>query len=136
MCEAAGRIFGYEHELVTLGSGLSVEELLIDCVYDQPAAKARVLAHSPLFATHAAGLYFHGHDGEVADTSAIDELGALPDVVEYRPYYRSDLPRARCQAIRRALLRDWAITGKCRFPFSSHHGSGFCARPGRKRAPA
>ena len=89
VCEAAGRIFGYEHELVTLGSGLSVEELLIDCVYDQPAAKARVLAHSPLFATHAAGLYFHGHDGEVADTSAIDELGALPDVVEYRPYYRS-----------------------------------------------
>lgn len=32
VCEAAGRIFGYEHELVTLGSGLSVEELLIDCV--------------------------------------------------------------------------------------------------------
>lgn len=66
VCEAAGRIFGYEHELVTLGSGLSVEELLIDCVYDQPAAKARVLAHSPLFATHAAGLYFHGHDGDVS----------------------------------------------------------------------
>ena len=89
VCEAAGRIFGYEHELVTLGSGLSVEELLIDCVYDQPAAKERVLAHSPLFANHAAGLYFHGHDGEVADTSSIDELGALPGVVEYRPYYRT-----------------------------------------------
>ena len=64
VCEAAGRIFGYEHELVTLGSGLSIEELLLDCVYDKPAAKARVLAHSPLFETHAAGLYFHGRDGE------------------------------------------------------------------------
>ena len=88
VCEAAGRIFGYEHELVTLGSGLSIEELLLDCVYDKPAAKARVLAHSPLFETHAAGLYFHGHDGEVADTSAIDELGTLPGVVEYLPFYR------------------------------------------------
>ena len=88
VCEAAGRIFGYEHELVTLGSGLSIEELLLDCVYDKPAAKARVLAHSPLFETHAAGLYFHGRDGGGADTSAIEELGTLPGVVEYLPFYR------------------------------------------------
>lgn len=88
VCEAAGRIFGYEHELVTLGSGLSVEELLLDLVYDPEAAKEKVRAHSPLFPTHAAGLYFHGHDGEVADTSAVDALGELPQVVEYLPFYR------------------------------------------------
>jgi biotin carboxylase len=88
VCEAAGRIFGYEHELVTLGSGLSMEELLLDLVYDPEAAKARVRAHSPLFDTHAAGLYFHGHDGDVADTSAVDALGELPGVVEYLPFYR------------------------------------------------
>ena len=113
VCEAAGRIFGYEHELVTLGSGLSVEELLIDCVYDQPAAKARVLAHSPLFATHAAGLYFHGHDGEVADTSAIDELGALPDVAEYRPYYRSGDTISHARGAKPYVVR-YYVTGSSR----------------------
>ena len=88
LCEAAGRIFGYEHELVALASGLSIEELLLDLVYEPEAAKARVLAHSPLLPRHAAGLYFHGHDGEVADISAMDALGELPQVVEYLPFYQ------------------------------------------------
>ena len=29
VCEITGRVFGYEHELIELGSGLSVEELLL-----------------------------------------------------------------------------------------------------------
>lgn len=88
VCEAAGRIFGYEHELVTLGSGLSIEEQLLDCVYDSEAAKQRARDHSPFFKKHAAGLYFHGYDGTVADMSAVDALGKLDGVVQYVPYYR------------------------------------------------
>lgn len=88
LCEAAGRIFGYEHELVALASGLSIEELLLDLVYEPEAAKAKVRAHTALLPRHAAGLYFHGHDGAVADISAMDALSELPQVVEYLPFYQ------------------------------------------------
>ena len=53
------------------------------------ASFSDLLAECMIDIADAAGLYFHGHDGEVADTSSIDELGALPGVVEYRPYYRT-----------------------------------------------
>lgn len=88
VCEAAGRIFGYEHELVTLGSGLLVEDLLLDSVYDPDRAKSRIAAHDSDFDTIAAGLYFHGYDGEVANVDKIDELGKLDGVVAYQAYYR------------------------------------------------
>ena len=88
VCEAAGRIFGYEHELLALTSDLTVEELLLDCVYDSEAAKAKVEGHSCRLSGCAAGLYFHGRDGQVADTEALDALAIQPGVVEYLPYYR------------------------------------------------
>lgn len=88
VCEAAGRIFGYEHELVTLGSGLHIESLLLDSVYDPDRAKSRIATHDSNFGTIAAGLYFHGYDGEVADVGKMDELSRLDGVVAYQAYYR------------------------------------------------
>ena len=88
VCEAAGRIFGYEHELLELTSGLAVEDLLLDLVYNPKAAAERVRAHSPLLPGHAAGLYFHGREGEVDDMTAMDALAQLEGVTEYLPYYR------------------------------------------------
>lgn len=87
VCEAAGRIFGYEHELLELAGGLAVEDLLLDLTYRPEACKERVRAHSPYLAGHAAGLYFHGREGQVADSSAMDVLAQLDGVTEYLPYY-------------------------------------------------
>lgn len=87
VCEAAGRIFGYEHELLALTSCLTVEELLLDCAYDIESARRKVAAHSPYLSGCAAGLYFHGKDGVVADTSKLDSLEKVDGVVEYHPYY-------------------------------------------------
>lgn len=88
VCEAAGRIFGYEHELLALTSDLAIEELLLDCVYDPQAAKDKVRSHAPQLSGCAAGLYFHGKDGIAGVMATLDDLGKLPGVVEYLPYYR------------------------------------------------
>ncbi|MFR7746467.1 MAG: ATP-grasp domain-containing protein [Eggerthellaceae bacterium] len=83
VCEVAGRLFGYEHELVTLASGLSIEELLIDYVYDKPAMKKRMRAHSPFFTSCSAGLYFHGHEGKVAQVITPDVPGNVSEILDY-----------------------------------------------------
>lgn len=87
VCEAVGRLFGYEHELITYGSGLFLEDLLLDLLYDKPALRERVRAHDlDHFTKPSCGLYFHGHEGTIADTSearaALDE----PAVVESHFY--------------------------------------------------
>lgn len=63
VCEVAGRVFGYEHELVELGSGLKIEDLLLDTVYDHPGLHERLKGHGidRFKGTHA-GLYFHGKE--------------------------------------------------------------------------
>lgn len=88
VCEAAGRIFGYEHELLAFTSDLTIEELLLDCVYDLPSEREKVQAHSPYLKSHAAGIYLHGKEGEVGSTTELDSLGEFEDVIEYLPYYR------------------------------------------------
>ena len=89
VCEIAGRVFGYEHELVTLASGLSVEELLINQVYNHEALKAQLNGHSPFHPLCSAGLYFHGYEGEVADVSAAQEAAQKnPCVVDTTIYYQ------------------------------------------------
>ena len=37
VCEIAARFFGYEHELVEISGGLSIEKLLLDSVYNLPS---------------------------------------------------------------------------------------------------
>lgn len=85
VCECAGRLFGYEHELVTLASGLSIEELLIDYVYDDEALRKKLANHSPFFTTCSAGLYFHGYEGKVEKVFA---PSGIENIRQILPYYQ------------------------------------------------
>lgn len=87
VCEIAGRLFGYEHELVTLSSGLSIEELLLDQVYDHEALRQKLEAHNAHLKTPSAGLYFHGHEGIVGDVSMATDATKIPQMVEAKLYY-------------------------------------------------
>ena len=88
VCEIAGRLFGYEHELVTHCCGMSIEELMLDYVYEPEKAKATMQAHSPYFTKHCTGLYFVGVQGKVIqDISACNRLAKDPHVVECIIFY-------------------------------------------------
>lgn len=88
VCEIAGRFFGYEHELVEYCSGLAVEELLLDYVYQEGELRKRLSAHSPYFSRCCAVLYFHGKNGMVVDDqSQAEKLAGLPGVKEYWAFY-------------------------------------------------
>ena len=88
VCEIAGRLFGYEHELVTYSSGLSIEDLLLDQVYDHDALRQKLQAHNPFFSRLSAGLYFHGVEGLVDDISVAECALDIPEVVESKFYYQ------------------------------------------------
>lgn len=89
VCEIAGRFFGYEHELVEYCSGLAMEDLLLDYVYDESNIPKRLLEHSPRFSNCCAVLYFHGKNGMlVEDQTKADALSALPGVKEYWSFYK------------------------------------------------
>lgn len=89
VCEVAGRFLGYEHELIEYCSGLAVESLMLDYLYDEDSLRRRLSNHSPFFQTCSATLYFHGRNGmTVEDQSAGERLSALPQVREYLPFYQ------------------------------------------------
>lgn len=89
VCEIAGRMFGYEHELVTYCSGLDVEKMLIDYVYDEASLKNTVLHHSPYFTRHYAGLYFVAENGKkLADQSGAEQYCRMPYVAESILFYK------------------------------------------------
>ena len=88
VCEIAGRLFGYEHELVTHCCGLDIEKLLLDYVYDQDSVRQTMTNHSPLFQKHCSGLYFVGvQDKVIADQSVARELVKDPHVIESVLFY-------------------------------------------------
>lgn len=87
LCEAAGRIFGYEHELLEHASGLAVEDLLLDLALGQDCG-ARLARHNPLgFARNCCGVYFHTHGGTVGSLEtarrAIEVAGATEWIIYY-----------------------------------------------------
>lgn len=87
VCEIAGRLFGYEHELVTLACGLSIEEVLLNHVYDHDALCEQLKNHTPYHPNCSAGCYFHGYEGTVADVSAVEAAVDDPRVVDTHYYY-------------------------------------------------
>ena len=88
VCEIAGRLFGYEHELVTYCCGMNIEKLLLDYVYEPEAVRQTMQAHSPYFSTHTSGLYFVGvQDKQIKDLSVCHALAQDPHVVEYIVFY-------------------------------------------------
>ncbi|MGI6068802.1 MAG: ATP-grasp domain-containing protein [Blautia sp.] len=80
VCEIAARFFGYEHELVEISGGLSIEKLLLDAVYEPEALEQSLSSHDPHLPKVSATLYFHGREQTIADQSAARELMKLPGV--------------------------------------------------------
>lgn len=88
VCECAGRLFGYEHELVTYGSGFDIEEMLLDYVYDEEQMKTLLKRHDAHFPRQAAGLYFHGYEGKICDMSGVRKLVEELHPVQSMLYYQ------------------------------------------------
>lgn len=88
VCEIAGRLFGYEHELVTHCCGLDIEKLLLDYVYDPDAVRETMLNHSIAFEKCCAGLYFVGiQDKVIADQTSARKLAQDSHVIESVLFY-------------------------------------------------
>ena len=89
VCEIAGRLFGYEHELVTYACGLNIEELLLDYVYEPKQVKKTMQLHNPYFTKHCEGIYFVGkQDAVIADMSKLHEVAKDPHVLESLFFYK------------------------------------------------
>ncbi len=79
--EIAGRFFGYEHELVTMITGLDLDEVLLDTVYDIPKLASRLAHHDPKGQGVSACLYpTADKKGIVTDQSVLRRLADEPFV--------------------------------------------------------
>lgn len=88
--EIAGRFLGYEHELIEYCSGLAVEELMLNYIYDEEKLYSLLNNHSPFFDRHSAVLYFHGRNGMIVSSNAeADRLAADSHVKDYWAFYSS-----------------------------------------------
>ena len=68
VCEIAGRILAYEHDIIGAHSGLNIPQLLLDCVYDVDSLK-RKLIESRSFKPQKiyTRMYFFAQDGVYID---------------------------------------------------------------------
>ena len=85
VCEVAGRVLGYEHELTEIGAGFSIERALLDLTYDLPAMRAQVEAHD---IRNFSGVSFvvnihalPGCSGVVTDLSKAREIISSPEAL-------------------------------------------------------
>lgn len=87
VCEVAGRFLGYEHELIELSSGLSIEQLLLDYVYNTEALRKTLLSHDAHMKRCNAVLYFHGRELTIANQTSAREIAKRDDVVFSQIFY-------------------------------------------------
>ncbi|MDD3219240.1 MAG: ATP-grasp domain-containing protein [Lachnospiraceae bacterium] len=87
VCEVAARFLGYEHELIEYCSGLSVEQLILDSVYDTKQLTEELEAHNPFFTTCSAVLYFQGREKVIKDLSGAKACMQQPFVKEGWLFY-------------------------------------------------
>lgn len=92
VCEIAGRFLGYEHELIEYSSGLSIEKLLLDYLFDEKALQKTLENHSPFMKDHSAVLYFHGKPGMIANQQAAYDIAEWPEVLESQIFYEEGEP--------------------------------------------
>lgn len=86
--EIAGRFLGYEHELIEYCSGLAVEELMLNYLYNEDKLIDLLNNHSPFFSKHHAVLYFHGKNGmTVADQEKAKDLSSLTQIKDFWAFY-------------------------------------------------
>ena len=129
VCEIAGRFFGYEHELTEIVYGFSIEELLLNWLYEKEKISQMFQTHDihkPL--RQGAVIYFQGRNLEIADQSAARELakreGVIKDwifyqdgehVVEFGPnpylalYYTAENSRKELDALTESFYREMSI---------------------------
>ena len=86
--EVAARFLGYEHELIEYAGGLSIEELLLDSVYDKEALKEKLALYDPAMKKSAAVIYFQAKDGIVDDVSKMEEILESPYAVSGEIFYK------------------------------------------------
>ena len=77
VCEIAARFFGYEHELTDMVYGFSIEDLLLNYLYDVPALEQMLDQHDPRNPIcHGAVLYFQGRLLQIRDLSVPQKLAS------------------------------------------------------------
>ena len=77
VCEIAARFFGYEHELTDIVYGFSIEDLLLNYLYDVPALEQMLDQHDPRKPIcHGAVLYFQGRLLQIRDLSVPQKLAS------------------------------------------------------------
>ncbi len=87
VCEVAGRVFGYEHELLEYASGLAVEDLLLDLALGNDVS-SRLSTHDPLaFSSCCCGVYFHTRGGIPVDLQSAPQLFRTQGAREWLIYY-------------------------------------------------
>lgn len=89
VCEVAARFLGYEHELIELCSGFSLEELLLNYVYEPEKIPEMLRTHNPCFETSSAVLYFHGRERRIADMNAAERCMASPELLQSWLFYKT-----------------------------------------------
>ena len=77
VCEIAGRMFGFEHEMVTLTTGLDVEELLLDLEYEPDQVLLSMKEHDPKGTRFASCIYFQNTAAGIVGCQ--DKIRALAD---------------------------------------------------------
>lgn len=88
VCEIAGRLFGFEHEMVTLTTGLDIEDLLLDLEYDREQAVRSLSRHDPKGSRFASCVYLQNIIAdEVGDLGALRELESYPPVASSVLFY-------------------------------------------------
>lgn len=93
VCEIAARFFGYEHELTEMVYGFSLEELLLNSLYDREALEGMIQKHDPHRPRRfGAVLYFHGRFLTVKDQSAAEKLALHPAVAKPWIFYQTGEP--------------------------------------------
>ena len=90
VCECAGRVFGTEHEMLeyTTNGRLTIEDLLIDTVYEPERLKERLAGHDPHLDRVACGLFWHGKEGQIAKMGGFPQVGVDECAVDTLEYYR------------------------------------------------
>lgn len=89
VCEIAGRLFGYEEKSIEDCSGLSVEGLLLDEVYDKDNLAKTMERHDAFFQNCYALLYFIPESGkQIEDISVCYELGKDEHVMASKVFYK------------------------------------------------
>lgn len=91
VCECAGRIFGTEHDMLEYGTygKLTIEDLLIDCVYEPARTKERLANHDPHLERYSAGLFFQAYEGStIATFDGVAQPGEVEGVVNTLQYFQ------------------------------------------------